>query len=178
MIINKLWLSRFSPLPINYNYDEIINYVPVAENIWVKPLIGEDLFNDIQEQVDKNEITDEINALLTEGNLYQYLAYATCLEGLPFIAYHFTEVGITEASSDNSKSVDGKQLAYIEQHLRRQVEFLKDTVKKYICERPEYYPNADFCACGCDCCNNNAKLNKPNPLREVYTTLRRKTDIK
>lgn len=179
MIINKQLLAKYSPLPINYNYAEIMNYVPVAEEIWVRPLIGDDLYYEIEEQVEKNEITDEINALLTDGKLLQYLAYATCLEGLPFIWSHFSETGISLGKSDNSDSITLKDLTYIENHLRRQVEFLKDSVKRYICERPDYYPNADFCACSCDCCcNDNAKLTPPNTYQQLYRPRRKCTDLK
>ena len=178
MIINKKLLAQFSPLPINYNYDEIMNYVPVATDVWVRPLIGDELYDEIEEQVEKNELTDEISALMTHGKLLQYLAFATCLEGLPFIAYRFSEAGVTKAKTDFSESVDGKSLSYIETHLRRQVEFLKDSVKKYICQRQNYYPNADFCACGCSCCNDNVTLNSPNKWKELYSTRRRNTELK
>lgn len=178
MLINRKIISAYSPLPVNYNYDEVMLYVPIAEEVWVKKTIGEDLYNKIQEEVDKNELSDETNALFTEGCLLQYIAYATCLEGLPFIAYKFTEVGVVKSKSDNSESVDGKQLSYIEQHLRRQVEFLKETVSKYICQRPDYYPEADFCACGCDCCSNGKGLIMPNPNYQLFTNRRKRTDLK
>lgn len=177
MLLNKKLLQIYSPLPKNYNFDEVMLYVPVAEEIWIRPLIGDDLYYEIEEQVEKNDITDEINALLTDGKLLQYLAYATCLEGLPFIAYRFSEAGVTKAKTDYSESVDGKNLSYIENHLRRQVEFLKDSVKRYICERPEYYPNADFCACNCDCCGSKAKLSSPNKWNQLYRAYRRNKDI-
>lgn len=178
MLINKKILMSYSPLPRNYNYDEVMLYVPIAEEVWVKRTIGEDLYNKIQEEVDKNELSDETNALFTDGNLLQYISYATCLEGLPFIAYKFTEVGVVKSTSDNSESVDGKQLTYIETHLRRQVEFLKETVSKYICQRPDYYPEADFCSCGCSCCNEGKGLIKPNPNYQLFSTRRKNTDLK
>lgn len=178
MLLNKKLVAEWSPLPINYNYDEVMLYVPIAEEVWVKKTIGEDLYNQIQDEVDRNELSDATNALMTEGKLLQYLAYATCLEGLPFIAYNFSEVGVTRAKSDNTESVDGKSLSYIEQHLRRQVEFLKGVVSQYICQRPNYYPLADFCACSCDCCNQSAKLVNPNKWEQLYTTRRKKTNLK
>ena len=178
MIINRNLLQSYSPLPMNYNYDEVMLYVPIAEEVWIKKTIGEDLFYQIQDEVDRNELSDETNALMTDGCLLQYLAYATCLEGLPFIAYNFTEVGVTRSKSDNTESVDGKSLSYIETHLRRQVEFLKGVVSQYICQRPDYYPLADFCACSCDCCNQNNGLKKPNPWMQLYRPYPKKTDLK
>lgn len=178
MIINKTLLAKYSPLPINYNYSEIMNYVPVAQEIWVRPILGDDLLSELEEQVENNNLSEANQALMTDGKLLQYLSYATCLEGLVFIWSHFSEVGISLGHSENSDSITLKDLTYIEGHLRRQVEFLKDSVKKYICERPQYFPLADFCACECSCCcNDNAKLNKPNPNYMIWGTNRKCTDI-
>lgn len=179
MIINKKLLSQYSPLPINYDYSEIMNYVPVAEEIWIRPLIGEDLYDEIDKQVSENKISEEIQALMTDGKLLQYLSYATCLEGLPFLWTNISTVGITLGKSDNSDSVTLKDLIYVENHLRRQVEFLKDSVKRYICERPEYYPLADFCACGCSaCCNDDSELNNPNKWKQIWSTPKKNTDLR
>ena len=178
VIINEKYFKQYSPIPINYNMAELKNYISVAQEIWVKPLIGYELFDEIEQQVAENNVSPQNATLLTEGKLWQYLAYATCLEGLAFIWAHFSEVGITIAESDSSKSITLKDLTYIEGHLRRQVEFLKESVKRYICEHYTYYPLADVCACECSCCGNNAKLNYPNPNQQLYKPYKRCTDIK
>ena len=179
MIINEKYFKQYSPIPLNYNMAELKNYISVAAEIWVKPLIGIDLYNEIEEQVEKNEVSEANAALLTEGLLWQYLSYATCYEGLSFIWAHFSEVGITLADSDSSKSITLKDLTYIQDHLRRQVEFLKESVKRYICERPDYYPLACQCNCECgNCCGNRPKLQHPNPNFQLYSPYRRNTNIK
>lgn len=176
-IINRALLSKYSPLPKNYDFSEIMNYVPVAQEIWIKPLIGCDLMDELEDQVEHNNLSEENQALMTEGFLLQYLSYAVCLEGLPFIWTNFCEQGITLGESDHSKSITLRDLTYIQQHLRNQVEVLKDSVKRYICEHYTYYPKADVCACGCDCCNRNQQLNTPNPNFEIYGTPRKCTKL-
>lgn len=179
MIINEKYFKQYSPIPLNYNMAELKNYIEVAAEIWVRPLIGYSLYDEIEQQVMDNEVSDKNAALLTEGKLWQYLAFATCLEGLPLIWADFSQVGITLGKSDNSDSITLKDLTYIEQHLRRQTEFLKDSVKKYICEHSDYFPLADYCSCGCSCCSQNVgKLNNPNKYKQVYGTLRRCTNLK
>lgn len=179
MIINEKYLKQYSPIPVNYNMAEVKNYIPVAEKIWVIPLIGSDLFEEIDEQVKNNTVSEENATLLTEGGLWQYLAFATVLEALPMIWSHISEVGVTKGKSDNSDSLDLKDMTYVSQHLRNQVEVLKDQLKKWICEHYESFPLADVCACGCNsCCDHNAKLNKPNPEFLVYGTPRKNTNLK
>lgn len=179
MIINKKFFAEYSPIGKNYDYSEIMLYVPVATEIWIRPLIGSDLLDEIEKQVQENNVSETNAALLTEGKLWQYLCYATCYEGLPFLWTNISEVGITLGHSDNSDSITLKDLTYIQQHLRNQVEVLKDSVKRYICEHYLYYPLADVCACNCSCCcQNNPKLNDPNPQYQVYKPYKRNTNLR
>lgn len=179
MIINEKYFKQYSPIPLNYNMAELKNYISVSEEIWVKPLIGTDLYDEIEEQVENNTVSDVNAALLTTGHLWQYLAFATCLEGLSFIWADFSQVGITLGESDSSKSVTLKDLTYIEANLRRQVEFLKESVKKYICERSEYFPQVCQCECECgSCCGHAPKLQSPNANWELYAPFRKNTNLK
>lgn len=173
MIINKHFLSVYSPLPKQYDYSEIMNYVGVAEEIYIKPLIGCTLYNQIEDEVEANDISDPIAALLTEGKLYQYLAFATCLEGLPMIWSHFSETGISLGKSDNTDSVTLKDITYIENHLRKQVEFLKNSVKRYIIKHYEYFILDDECECAC-----SMRPMKPlNNFNQIYSTYRECIDL-
>lgn len=179
MIINEKYMKQFSPIPLNYNMAEVKNYIPVAEKIWVIPLIGYDLYDEINEQVADNEVSPENATLLTEGGLWQYLAFATVYEALPMIWSHISEVGVTKGKSDNSDSLDLKDMTYVSQHLRNQVEVLKDQLKKWLCEHYDSFPTVDVCACGCsNCCNHDAKLNYPNPQAQIYSTYRKNTKLR
>ncbi len=178
MIINEKYFKQYSPIPLNYNMTEIKNYIPVAEKIWVKPLIGYELFDEIQEQIDNNTVSEENATLLTEGGLWQYLSFATCYEALPILWSHISEVGITKGKSENSDSLTLKDMTYVSQHLRNQTEVLKDQLKTWLCEHNESFPTMDCCACGCDCCNHNPQLNMPNPNKQIYRNLRVNTNLR
>lgn len=180
MIINKKFLKEYSPLSLNMNLDEIMNYVPVSEQIWIIPTIGQQLYDQIEEQVENNTLSEENATLLTDGLLWQYEAYCVCLEALPFIWAHISEVGLTRGKSENADSIDLKDLTYIQNHLRSQVEYLKSAVIKWLCERYDTFPLFDNEQCDCckSCCNKDGALKKPNPYLEVYSTLRKCTDIK
>ena len=173
-ILNKSLLSKYSPLPINYNFDEIMLYQPIAISIWVRPLLGDALTDEIEEQVAINQVSETNSTLMTTGGLLQYLAYAMCLEGLPFIWSNFSEVGITLGESDNSKSITLKDLTYIESHLRRQVEFLKDNLIKWLDEHCSSFPLYNPTNCG-GCCKTG--LNLPQPDFKIYSTKKRHTEL-
>lgn len=171
MIINEKYLKEYSPIPLNYDLTELRNYIGVAEKIWVVPVLGQDLYDEIQSQVDENKLSDENSTLLTEGGLWQYLAFATCLEGLAFIWANFSEVGITLGKSDNSESVTLKDITYIEQNLRRQVEVLKDSLIKWLNSHldsfPKYIPYME----------SPIGIYEPNPNAQLLTPPRVCVDL-
>ena len=176
-IINDKWLKEFSPIPLNYNMKELHNYVKLAETIWLEPILGQDFYEELLDQVADNDLSEENSTALVEA-IYPYLGFAVALEALPMTWAHISEVGVTKGKSDNSDSLDQKEMTYVSQHLRAQVEARKDYCKRWLCERHESFPLLNCCACGCSCCNDNAKLNQPNPWKQIYKPYRRCTDIR
>lgn len=184
MIINKKYFAQYSIVPINFDQTEIQQYIDIAAKIWLIPILGQDLYDEIEEQVENNELSEENATLLTDGGVWQYLCYATCYEGLPFLWANVTEIGITLGHSDNSDSITLKDLNYVQQHLRKQTEVLKDYLIKYLCERQQSFPLFDtkICDCNCKCGNScgvpNGTLNKPNAYQQIWSSLPKCTDIK
>ena len=167
-IINDKYLKEFSPIPLNYNTKEVKNYVEVAQIIWVRPILGDAFMDEIEYQVEKNKVSDENSTLLVEA-LYPYLAYATVLEALPFIWAHISEVGVTLGKSDNSDSLSLKDMTYVQNHIRNQVEARKDFLIKWLDERAESFRLYHPSNCCCDAfCAKIAKLKAPNPSFKVF----------
>lgn len=176
-LINEKWLKEFSPIPLNYNLKELHNYIKLAESIWIEPLIGYQFYDELLTQVTENNLTEENSTALVEA-IYPYLGFAVAYEALPIMWAHISEVGITKGKSDNSDSLDLKDMTYFSQHLRNQVEARKDYCKKWLCEHYTYYPLMDVCGCGCSCCSDNAKLNYPNPQFQVYKPVKKNTNLR
>lgn len=176
-ITNDKWLKEFSPIPLNYNMKELHNYVKLAETIWLEPILGQDFYEELLDQVAENNLSEENSTALVEA-IYPYLGFAVALEALPMTWAHISEVGVTKGKSDNSDSLDQKEMTYVSQHLRAQVEARKDYCKRWLCERAENFPLLNCCACGCSCCGDNAKLNHPIPWKQIYKPYRRCTDLK
>lgn len=178
MIINKKFLAASGVLPANFDYSNIMPYVDISERLWVIPLIGQEFYDELDEQVKNNNVSPENATLFTTGGLWMYLSYATALQALPFLYAHVSEVGITKGHSDNSDSVDLKDLTLLQSSLRSTVEYLKEQVLKFICEHSDSYPLAFTCQCECNCtCGGVSKLKSPQKYQQLYTTNRKCTDL-
>lgn len=179
MIINEKYMKEFGIFPENYQMTEVMQYVPIAESIWIKPVLGEALFDEIQEQIDNDELSEENATLLVDGSVWRYLAMATALEMYPLLWAHLSEVSVTKGKSENSDPLTLKETAYVEQHIRRQVEVLKEEVIKFLntyCDQYPAFVGSDFCSCSC--CGEKLGLKRPNPMNQVYSPRRKRTDIK
>ena len=177
MLLNKSLLKKYSPYPLNYDLTEVMQYVDVAEKIWIIKTIGYSQYEELQQQVKDNDLTPENSTLLVEA-IYPYLGFAVAYESLPTTWAHFSEVGITKGFSDNSQSLSLKDMTYISDYLRRQVEVRKDFAIQWINDHIEYFPLIAQCtSCDC-CCNDRGKLESPNAYYQIYSTRRKNTDLK
>lgn len=193
-LINDEYFKKYSPVPDNFNLSDLKPYFHVAERLWVEPILGTALYDELLEQVNTNTVTEENSTLLLK--IYPYLSFAICLEGLPFISYHMSEIGITKGKSENSDSVSINDVNYIHRHLRAQVEVMKKLLKEFLDKHMEFYPLYRATDCGCiteeDCCgydwiwnyyNNGVydryemldwinhvkqKKDKPNAYKQLY----------
>lgn len=150
-LINEDYLKAYSPIPLNYNYGDIKPFVNIAEEVWIVPILGRALYDELLEQVSKNEITDVNSTLLVK--IYQLEAIAVLYEALPFIKSHISEVGITNGYSDNSESISTVEFANIKNHITSQLEVLKQMLKDFLEKNKECYPLyvSDNCCESTDC---------------------------
>ena len=175
MIITKNKMKEFSLFPTNFDLSEVWQFLDVTEQLFVRPMLGVDMYDEIEEQVKNNQVSPENATLLTDGGLWRYLGCAFALETLPFVYAHFSQVGVTKGKSENSDSADLKDITYLTSHLRSNLEELKRYTLLWLREHQDSFPlwNPDWNACGCEevrdiCCSDNATFVKPQPMKLVY----------
>ena len=203
-LITEDYFKAYSPIPDNYNIKEIKPYFHVAEKLWIEPIIGMPLYEELLDEVEKNEVTPENATLLL--NIYPLLAFAITYESLPFVGYHLSQVGITKGKSEISEPVSINDVNYISTQLRNQCETMKKLLKKFLDENAEHYPlyyadNTVECNCDNDCewdwiyhyytdgtydryqwqrsvAEHRMRKFKPNSYNQLYTTRRYNMNLK
>lgn len=138
-LMNKEYLKEYSLLPINFNTDEIWNFIPLAEQLHIVPIIGQEMYNELLDQVENNEVTPENSSLLLQ--IYPFEGLAIMEVSMPYIAFHITEVGITKGSSENSDSVTTNDINYLTNYVRSQMVPYKERLIEFISQNSELYPN-------------------------------------
>lgn len=203
-LITEDYFKTYSPIPDNYNIKEIKPYFHVAEKLWIEPIIGMPLYEELLDEVEKDEVTPENATLLL--NIYPLLAFAITYESLPFVGYHLSQVGITKGKSEISEPVSINDVNYIATQLRNQCETMKKLLKKFLDENAEHYPlyyadNNAECNCDDECgwdwiyhyytdgtydkyqwqrsvAEHRMKKFKPNSYNQLYSTRRYNMNLK
>ena len=150
-LINAEYLKQYSLFPKNYDLTDIQNFIPVAEQIHILPILGVALYEELLEQVTENKLTDKNSTLLLE--VYRVEGLAVLYESLPFVWSHISQVGITKGKSDNSDSIENKDIAYLNTHIKAQLDYsksyLRDWLNEYAVNFP-LYKKEDDCSCNID----------------------------
>ena len=150
-LINAEYLKQYSLFPKNYDLTDIQNFIPVAEQIHILPILGVALYEELLDQVTTNTLTDENSTLLLE--VYRVEGLAVLYESLPFVWSHISQVGITKGKSDNSDSIENKDIAYLNTHIKAQLDYsksyLRDWLNEYAVNFP-LYKKEDDCSCNID----------------------------
>ena len=195
-VLTEDYLKANAPISININLKQIKPYISIAEKIWLIPVIGLPLYEELLEQVNTNKLTEENSTLYLM--LAPYISFAVIYESAPFLMYHFSDVGVTRGKSDNSDSITINEANFISTRLRSTLETLKSNFKKWLDEHSDSYPlyKPDNCSCDnseCTDCdwiiqyygggykNHNWQYflnkNKPNTRLQCFTTPRKPIDL-
>lgn len=147
-LINAEYLKQYSLFPKNYDLTDIQNFIPVAEQIHILPILGVALYEELLEQVSENKLTDKNSTLLLE--VYKLEGIAVLYESLPFVWAHVSQVGITKGKSDNSDSIENKDIAYLNTHIKAQLDYaksyLRDWLNTYAINFPLYKQEDECCS--------------------------------
>lgn len=151
VLINDSYLKEYSPIPKNYNLDEIRPFINPTEKLYIEPILGTALYEHLLQAVNDNNVTPEESTLLL--NIYPLEGFAIVYQALPFLAFHISETGITVGHSDNSQGISTGNMTYFNNHLKNMIELMKANLKKFLDDHadlfPDYRPGEEICSCEC-----------------------------
>lgn len=148
LLISEEMLKLYSPMGRNVDAGKVLPFVVIAQTLDLQPVLGQDLTQELQEQVASGEITPANKALLLK--LAPYLALDSTFLALRSLAYSVGEKGITKESSDNSDALGSKELGEWKTELMALKEQARDMLLDYLCGCSEAYPTwrpSDPCLC-------------------------------
>lgn len=115
-------LATYTILPTDYNYDEIYNYVNIAELEYIVPLVGIDKYNEWSSKQNTPEIVQ------------QYLGMQVSQLILPIAAIKVTDKGLTRNNSEYSTKASLEEISYLETRINSVIGILYKQMVSYLKE--------------------------------------------
>lgn len=137
-IISEELLKLHSPISRNLDVERVIPFLTIAQPYYIEPILGTALLEELQSQVESGEITEENKALLLK--IAPALANWTTYTALRSLAYSITEKGITKEHSENSESINEKELGEYILSSKNLAEMSTELLIKYLCRCSDLYP--------------------------------------
>lgn len=137
-LMNKEYLAEYSLLPKNYSIDEVWNFIPIAEQLHIVPIIGMKMYNQLLDEVEQNNVDPANASLLLQ--IYPLEGLAIVETAMPYLAYRVNEAGITKNSSENSEPLTVNELNYLTNYVRSQITPYKQKLEQFIQDNSELYP--------------------------------------
>lgn len=137
-LFNEEYLKEYSLLPTNFNTQEIWNFIPLTEQLHIVPIIGDSLYKELLDQVERNEVTPANASLLLE--IYPFEGLALMEVCMPYLAIHVSETGLTLGKSDNSESASIEHINYLTNYIKSSMVPLKQQLIDFLNEHSDLYP--------------------------------------
>lgn len=150
IIISPDLLKLYSPIPLNVEEEKLYPFLLSAQNK-IREIIGDALVEDLLLEIKVGQVSKRNQALLIKiaPALSSYAVYYA----LPSLAYQVTQKGVNKENSENSDSVELKELNYLRLDIQGQAERYAETLVKFLCDCSEDYPL--FPKSLCNCCKED-----------------------
>ena len=137
-IINEQLFKQHSPVTANTDISEFIPYIHIAQELHIRPLLGELLIDELTHQVETNSLTADNSLLIVK--IAPVLSFYAVYQALPFHWATIVNKGITIRESENSKGIDIKDLAQLRQWIKNDAEILKSQLTDFLNQHQSVYP--------------------------------------
>lgn len=138
LLISEELLKLYSPISKNVGIDKVYPFIHLAQPYYIQPILGKPLTEELQLQIDSNNLTEENKALILK--IAMPLAMWTSYLAVRGLGYSITQKGLTKEKSENSESLNEKEMGEYILSLKNQAEMAQELLIAYLCNCSELYP--------------------------------------
>ena len=136
LFINHKDLVRHTPISGNLDFDKLVQYVEIAQDIHIHGLLGTNLYEKLQADILSDSLSGDY-AILVDKYIKPTLAQYALLEYLPFAMYTINNKGLFKSTAENAETVTRSEV-------NAMTEAARDTAQHYATRMVDYlinYPN-------------------------------------
>lgn len=139
ILISECHFKENSPIVGNFDYDFILPFIQVAQDIDVAECVGQSLLTRIQQGV----IDADLNAdetILLEEYIQPALVHYAMFRGMNFLAVKPDNSGLVRRDSENGTSIDMNETSFLADKEKNVAESYGQRLKDYLTTSVDLYP--------------------------------------
>jgi hypothetical protein len=129
---------------INGNTDNALIQPIILEcqRIYIEPIIGTGLYNELETQIEANTLT-VLNTTLLDSYIIPCLVAWIKYESPVELNYKFTNKNVSTKNSENSTPIGLEEARFLMDRFKNKAEYHSERITKYLCENSVSYPLYD-----------------------------------
>lgn len=143
----------------NYDQDQLRSLIYDVQEMYVKPLIGSGLYDELSTQISGNTLTSANNDLLEQ--IRPVVRMYVLAKGLIVFTYKIRNKGVVSMSSENSQSADFTAIDRLIQQFTDWAQVRAERLQDFLCANTTTYPLYS---------NPGSDEDTIRPLRNQYQT--------
>lgn len=145
---------------IDENTDDkyLINATRIAQDLYILPIVGSGVFDELKTQIDANTVSSD-NDILLKDYIQHALTFYTLYELVEPLSFKFTNKAILRKTSENSQPISTEEINQLKEKFRNIAEFYANRIVRFMIENQALYPLY---------LNPGSKVDTVHPRKNVY----------
>jgi len=139
LFISRDDLVRYTPISGNLDFDRVVQYIEIAQDIHVHELLGGNLYEKLQADVIGSTLTGEYEILM-KSYIKPVLAQYALLEFLPFAQFSINNKGVFKHTSEAAETLSRSDINMMVETTRDTAQHYAKRMVDYLCHRPNDFP--------------------------------------
>lgn len=137
-LVTEALFKLHSPVTSATDITEFIPYICIAQELYIEPILGNALMDELKAQAAANDLTTPNSDLIVK--LAPALSFYAVYQALPFHWAAIVNKGVTIRESENSKGVDIKDIAQLRRWMLNDADILRNQLIDFMHRHKENYP--------------------------------------
>ncbi len=140
ILISENYIKEITPLAANVDVSEIKPHIKIAQDIYIKRLLGEYFYDQIQLRGESSPVSLTSDDIVLLKLIKPALAYYTLYKALPYLNFKLRNKGVMSQSGENTTSATLTEVQFLQQNLINDAEYHANRVKDFLCKNETLYP--------------------------------------
>lgn len=137
-IVTESYIKSITPMSLNVDMKDITPNIIPAQDLYVQPLLGTNLYNQILLAYSGATLSENQITLL---NLLQPVAANYALDlTIPFLVWQIKNKGPQSQFGDYSSAIGLDEFSYLRNEIKNRGEYYSQRVIAYLCENSSEFP--------------------------------------